>query len=155
MNLAAWFLSLFFPLCGTAGAAGIPPPGVVDFDHLHLQGHSEVLVAPAGFNPQPDIVAPIFAMTPTQLYGALQDVAALQARAFPLDAEPRALQAAWVMRTALGNFPDVIEIAVLPEPDGKSSFVFYSHAIYGASDYGVNRKHAIRWLKDLQMKVAE
>ena len=138
MNLAAWFLSLFFPLCGTAGAAGIPPPGVVDFDHLHLQGHSEVLVA-----------------SPAQLYGALQDVAALQARAFPLDAEPRALQAAWVMRTALGNFPDVIEIAVLPEPDGKSSFVFYSHAIYGASDYGVNRKHAIRWLKDLNMKVAE
>jgi uncharacterized protein (DUF1499 family) len=155
MNLVAWFLSMVYPLCGTAGAAGIAPPGVVDFGHLRLLGHSEVLVAPSGFAPKPEIVAPVFAMPPAQLYAELQDVAALQPRTFPLDAEPRALQAAWVVRTALGNFPDMIEIAVLPEPDGKSSFIFYSHALYGASDYGVNRKHAIRWLKDLNMKVAE
>jgi uncharacterized protein (DUF1499 family) len=148
------FVAMFLPLCGTAGAAGIPAPGLVDFGHLHRLGHSEVLVAPADFVPKPDIVAPEFALPPAQVFALLQDVAALQPRTFALDEEPGALQAAWVVRSAVANFPDIIEIAVLPEPGGKTSFVFYSHAVYGASDYGVNAKHAMRWLKDLQMKVS-
>lgn len=154
MNLVSMFVSMFLPLCGTEGAAGIPAPGVVDFGHMRLLGHSEMLMAPAGFSPKPDILAPEFAMPPGQVFALLQDVAALQPRTFALDDEPGALQAAWVVRSPVANFPDVIEIAVLPEPDGKSSFVFYAHAVYGASDYGVNRKHAMRWLKDLQMKVS-
>ncbi len=148
------FVAMFLPLCGTQGAAGIPAPGVVDVAHLRLLGHSEILMAPAGFSPKPDIVAPAFDITPPQVFALLQDVAALQPRTYALDNEPAALQAAWVVRSAVANFPDIIEIAVLPEPGGKTSFVFYAHAVYGASDYGVNRKHAMRWLKDLQMKVA-
>jgi uncharacterized protein (DUF1499 family) len=155
MNLVTFFLAMVYPLCGTSGANGIPAPGIVDFAHLHLLGHSEFLMAPADFSPTPGMAAPIFHLTPLQLFDAFQDVGSLQPRSYMLDIEPEALQAAWVIRSPVGNFPDVVEIKILPEPDGDSSFVFYAHAIYGASDYGVNRKHAIRWLKDLQMKVAE
>jgi uncharacterized protein (DUF1499 family) len=155
MNLVTLVLAMVYPLCGTSGANGIPAPGVVDFAHLHLLGHSEFLMAPADFSPQPGIVAPVFHMSPQALLAAFEDVAALQPRSATLDIEPQALQAAWVLRSPMGNFPDIVEIEVLPEPGGNSSFVFYSHAVYGWSDYGVNRRHAIRWLKDLQMKAAD
>jgi len=145
---------MFYPLCGTTGTAGISAPGVVDFSHFHLLGHSEVLAAPAWFVPAPQIVTPVYDMAPADLFAQVQNVALLQTRTYVLDDEPQALQAAWVVRTAVGNFPDVVEIAVVAEPGGKSGLIFYSHAVYGASDYGVNRKHAVRWLKDLQMKVA-
>ncbi len=145
---------MFYPLCGTMGAAGIAAPGVVDFSHLHLLGHSEVLAAPAGFSPAPEIVTPVYDMAPADLFAQVQNVAALQTHTFVLDVEPGALQAAWVVRSGVGNFPDVVEVAVVAEPGGESGLVFYAHAIYGVSDYGVNRKHAVRWLKDLQMKVA-
>jgi hypothetical protein len=148
------FLAMFYPLCGTAGAAGVPAPGVVDFPHLRLIGHSEIFAAPSGFTPAPQLVTQIYPVPPAVLYAQVQNVALLQTRTFALDMEPRALQAAWVVRSAVGNFPDVLEIAVVAEPGGNSGLIIYSHAIYGASDYGVNRKHAIRWLKDLNMKVA-
>jgi len=155
MSVASWFLALFYPLCGTVGAAGVPAPGVVDFSHLHLRGHSEFLAAPAGFVPAPGLVIPIYNVAPADLFAQVQNVAALQPRTYPLDLEPQSRQAAWVIRSPVGNFPDVVEVAVLPEPGGRSGVVFYAHAVYGASDYGVNRKHVLRWLKDLQMKVAE
>lgn len=148
------FVAMFLPLCGTQGAAGIPAPGVVDVAHLRLLGHSEILMAPAGFSPKPDIVAPAFDITPPQVFALLQDVAALQPRTYALDNEPAALQAAWVVRSAGGNFPDIVEMAVIAEPGG-SSFVLYSHAIYGWSDYGVNRNRAKKWMNVLDMEVAK
>jgi uncharacterized protein (DUF1499 family) len=154
MRLLPFLLSFYLPLCGTAGAAGVAPPGVVDFAHLKRLGHSEVLLAPAGFVLPPDVVVPVYHVPPQKLYELFQAMAAAQPRTFVLDAEPAALQAAWVVRSAAGNFPDIVEMAALAEPGG-SSFVLYSHAIYGWSDYGVNRNRAKKWMKLLDMKVAE
>jgi hypothetical protein len=154
LRLIHWFFALFYPLCATVGATGIPAPGVVDFAHLHLLGHSEILAAPAGFSPAPGLVTPVYDMAPADLFAQVENVAALQPRTFVLDCAPQKLQAAWVIRSAFANFPDVVEVAVLPEPGGRSGLIFYAHALYGVSDYGVNRKHAKRWLKDLEMKVA-
>jgi uncharacterized protein (DUF1499 family) len=154
MRLLPFLVSFLLPLCGTEGASGIAPPGVVDFLHLKRLGHSEVFLAPAGFAVPPDLVAPLFHVPPHKLYELLQGIAAAQPRTFVLDAAPAALQAAWVVRSASGNFPDIVEIEVLAEPGG-SSFVLYSHAIYGWSDYGVNRNRAKKWMELLDMKVAE
>jgi hypothetical protein len=154
MPLLPFLLSLYLPLCGTAGSNGIAPPGVVDFSHLHRLGHSEVFLAPAGFSPAPDIPAPVYKIPPETLFAAIQAVATAQPRTYPLDTIPASLQAAWVVRSAGGNFPDIIELAVVPSPGG-SSFVFYSHAVYGWSDYGVNANRARKWVELLNMKVAE
>lgn len=153
MMLLGWLISFYCSQCALAGAGGIQPPGVVDFVHLRRMGHSEVLVAPAGFAQTPDIVAPVYDAPPAALFAALKAVGDARARTFPLDAEPAQMQAAWVIRSAGFNFPDVLEIAVLQEPDLKSSFVLYAHALYGISDYGVNRGHAEAWLNILNMKV--
>jgi len=155
VNFLAYLMSLYLPLCGTTGAAGIPAPGIVDFSQLHLKGHSEFLVAPENFIPKPGLAAPIYQDPPKTLFADLQDVAALQPLTYPLDSEPNALQAAWVVRSKIWNFPDVIEIAVLPAPGGKSTLILYAHALYGYGDYGVNHSHAIRWLEDLNMKVSK
>jgi uncharacterized protein (DUF1499 family) len=155
VNFLAYLVSLYLPLCGTTGAAGIQAPGIVDFAHLHLKGHSEFLVAPMGFSPQPGLASPVYDESPDTLFADIQDIAAMQPLTFPLDTEPKALQAAWVVRSKLFNFPDVVEIAVLPAPGARSTLILYAHALYGYSDYGVNHTHAIRWLKDLNMKVSK
>jgi uncharacterized protein (DUF1499 family) len=154
MTLLSLFLSLFFPLCGTQGAAGITPPGVVQFTNLHLQGHSEWLGAPPGVYQQPNQEIPVFNATPEQLFAAIQATAAAQPRTYVLDTEPAALQAAYVVRSPDGNFPDIIEIEIIPEPGNKSGLIFYSHSIYGESDYGKNRKHMQDWLQTLNTKAA-
>lgn len=154
MRVLPFLLSFYLPLCGTVGATGVAPPGVVDFWHLKRLGHSEVFLAPAGFAVPPDVVAPVYHLPPLKLYELFQAVAAAQPRTFALDLEPAALQAAWVVRSAAGNFPDIIEMAAIAEPGG-SSFVLYSHAIYGWSDYGVNRNRAKKWMNVLDMEVAK
>lgn len=153
MNILAFLLSAFYPLCGTVGAAGITPPGVVDFPHLHLQGHSEFFAGPPGFFKKPDQVIPIFNQPPTKLFAAVQATGATQPRMYLLDSEPQALQAAYVFRTANANFPDVIEVAVTPEPNNQSGLIFYSHSLYGSYDDGQNRAHEAAWLQNLNTKV--
>ncbi|MDR3520059.1 MAG: DUF1499 domain-containing protein [Acidocella sp.] len=153
MNLLPWLLSFIFPLCGTLGAIGITPPGTVDFGHLHLQGHSEYLAAPAGFLPAPGITSPAYNLPPAALFATLQAVALTLPRTFPLDSLPQNLQAAYVIRTPAANFPDILELAVVAEPDNKSGVIFYSHSIYGESDYGKNREHILAWLDALNAKV--
>jgi hypothetical protein len=147
-------LSLYFPLCATSGAAGIAPPGVVDFSRAHHLPHSGVLVGPVGFTPMPDILAPLYPVPPAALYAALIAVAGSENRTYALDAEPAQLQAAWVVRSAASNFPDVVEAAVVPEGDG-SSVIFFSRSIYGWFDFGVNAARAKDWLQKLQLKVAD
>jgi uncharacterized protein (DUF1499 family) len=154
MRLLPFLLSFYLPLCGTDGASGVAPPGVVDFLHLKLLGHSEVFMAPAGFAVAPDVVVPVYHLPPEKLYELFLQMAAMQPRTFVLDTEPAALQAAWVVRSAAGNFPDIVEMGVIAAPGG-NSFVLYSHAIYGWSDYGVNRNRAKKWMEFLDMKVAE
>lgn len=152
MRLLPWILSWFMPLCGTQGANGVPQPGVVDFAHLVPMSHSEALIAPAGFHEAPDITAPIFPAPAKQLFAALQMVAAAQPRSYLLDAEPAALQAAYVVRSAAANFPDVVELEAVPMGPASSSYILYSYAVYGVSDYGVNLGHAKNWACALEKR---
>jgi hypothetical protein len=150
MTIFALILSLFFPLCGTQGAAGITPPGVVDFTHLHLLGHSEFLAGPPGYFAQPDQQIPLYNIPPAELYADIIATGPTLPRTTMLDLEPQALQAAYVARSRFSNYPDITELAVIPEPDNQSGLIIYSRALYGAGDYGVNRKHVAAWLQTLQ-----
>jgi uncharacterized protein (DUF1499 family) len=154
MRVWPLLLSLYFPLCATTGANGITPPGVVDFSQTHHLPHSGVLVGPVGFTPMPDILAPLYPVPPAALYAALQAVAAAEPRTYALDSEPAQLQAAWVVRSATSNFPDVVEAEVVPEGSG-SSVILLSRSTYGWFDFGVNAARAKDWLQKLQLKVSD
>jgi hypothetical protein len=154
MRLLPWVLSFVFPLCGTVGAQGVPDPGAMDLAHFERAPHSAAVIGPAGFA-DADFVAPAFAAAPGVVFAALRAVAAGQARTYPLAVEPGALQAAYVARSAGGNFPDVVQVAAVPAGAGRSSYVIYSHSIYGASDFGVNAARVKAWAASVEEKMGE
>ena len=155
MGLLPLILSLYFPLCATSGTTGIPAPGVIDFQHFHRPEFSNLLIAPAGLGLPADGMAAVYDVPAQRLFAAFQQIAAAQPRTYALDDEPAALQAAWVVRSAGGNFPDVVDVAVVVEGPSKSSFIFYTHSLYGWYPWGVLTKRARIWLHNLNLKVTE
>ena len=117
MSPLAWLLGLFLPACGASGAAGLPAPVLLDFAHLERPATpNTALAAPAGFSPAPDLVTPVYPVSPDRLYAAIRAVAAAQTRTFPSAAYPGQLQADWVARSLVFNFPDLVTAQVSPGP---------------------------------------
>ena len=84
-------------------------------------------------------------MPPQQLYAAVRRVALAQPRSFAHIAYDDRLQAHFVARSAVFNFPDLIAVQVTPESD----LILWSRSVYGESDLGVNRKRLLAWLAAL------
>ncbi|HQT60413.1 MAG TPA: DUF1499 domain-containing protein [Acidiphilium sp.] len=147
VGLLPLLLSLVFPACGAAGAAGITPPGPIDFAHFVLPASpNKALAAPAGFTPKPTFDTPRYALPPAALYALVARVAAAEPRTYPLAADPARMQQSWVARTPVANFPDVVTAAIRPDPAGGSDLILYSHSVYGYSDFGANAARLRRWL---------
>jgi uncharacterized protein (DUF1499 family) len=155
MRLLPWVIGLYLPLCATQGAQGIPAPGLVDLAHFARAKYSTVLIAPQGFNPPPDMIAPSFPVPAAKLFAAMQAIAAAEPRTYALDAKPGQYQAAYVVRSRAFNFPDVVEIAVVPQGPARSSYFFYSHSLYGWYAYGVNKSRAKTWAAALQQQASK
>ena len=150
MTLLAWLVGLFLPACAAVGAGGLPTPPLMDMAHLSRPASpNSALAAPAGFQPAPDIVIPIYPVSAERLFAAVQEVAAAQARTFPAAIYPGHDQAHWVVRSAVFNFPDLVTAQIMPAGLGAATLVLYSHSIYGYSDLGVNRRRVAAWLAAL------
>jgi uncharacterized protein (DUF1499 family) len=160
MTLLAMLLGLVLPACGQAGAAGLPAPAPIDFSHLRRPGTpNTALAAPAGFAPKPDLVTPAYKIPAADLFAAAQRVAASQPRIWQQAAFPDRMQADYVARSAVLNFPDLVTIQVLPGqalPDGaaQARLILWSRSVYGRSDFGVNRRRVAAWLTLLDAAVA-
>lgn len=152
MRVLPWLLSLVFPLCGTPGNHGIPAPFPLDLQHLPPATASSALIAPPGFVALPKLIAPVFQIPVQQLFADLQAVGAAQPRTYPL-AAPAPDQLAFVVRTPAANFPDIVQLAAVPIGPGRSSYVFYSHSIYGNYDFGVNLQRAKIWAAAIERQV--
>lgn len=111
------------------------------------------LAAPERFDPPPDIVTPPYPIPADRLFVVIQAVAAGQPRTYPAASYPDRLQAHYVARSALFNFPDLITVQVTPSTSGGSTLIVYSRSAYGQSDLGVNRKRVDTWLAALQTKI--
>ena len=116
MTPLAWLIGLMLPACGAPGAracrcrrrwtsprsTGPATPNTA-------------LAAPAGFRPAPDIVDPrLSACRRARLYAAIQAVADAQPRTYLAAAYPDRLQAHWVVRSAVFNFPDLMTAQASP-----------------------------------------
>lgn len=147
MNPLAWVLGLLLPACGASGAHGLPVPPPMDVAHIvRPASPNTALAAPAGFSPAPDVVTPVYPVPAAQLYADILAVAAGQPRTFPAAAYPDRLQAHWVARSAVLNFPDLIVAQVSSAGGNESTLVLYSRSVYGYSDLGVNRHRLEAWL---------
>lgn len=139
-------LGLVIPACGAPGAGGVPLP---PFDVARLtrpRTPNSALAAPAGFAPAPDLLTPPYRVPPRRLLRVLRDVAAGQPRTFPAAEDEARLQAQWVARSRVLNFPDLVSAQVLAAPAGDSQLVLYSRSLYGYSDFGANRRRLQAWL---------
>lgn len=147
-------LGLILPACGTRGAAGVPAAAPLDLANLRRPASpNTALAAPPDLGPAPDIASPRFDVPPPVLYAALRRVADIEPRVFLQARFDARLQAAYVARSAFWNFPDLIQVAAVPDGTG-SRPVIYSRSVYGRYDFGVNRKRVTAWLARLPQAVA-
>lgn len=150
-RLAILLLGLALPGCSGHGAQGLPVPAPMDMAHIvRPSTPNTALAAPAGFSPTPDITTRRYDVTPEALYRAVRRMADAQPRSFLQAAYDDRLQAHYVARSALLNFPDLIAVQVNPD----STLVLWSRSVYGRSDLGVNRRRLARWLGALDTTLA-
>ena len=142
------------PACGAEGAAGLPVPPPMDTAAIVRPGSpNTALAAPAGFNPAPDIVTPVYAVPPQRLYAAIRAVALAQPRTYPAANFDDRFQAHYVVRSATLNFPDLVTVWVSGKDPGQSTLLMYSRSVYGRSDFGANRKRIEAWMAALNQAI--
>ena len=111
------------------------------------------LAAPESFNPPPDTVTPSYPVPADRLFAVIQAVAAGQPRTYQAAVYADRLQAHYVARSTLFNFPDLIMVQVTKADADSSRLIVYSRSVYGRSDFGVNRQRVANWLAALQIKI--
>ncbi len=150
MNPLAWLVSFVMPACAFTGAAGLPPPTLMDMAHIERPATpNTALAAPADFRPAPDIVAPTYKVSPDRLFAAVEAVAVAQPRTYPAASFASTRQVDYVVRSAVFNFPDLVTVQVSPAPPDGATLVLWSRSVYGEGDLGVNRKRVAAWLAAL------
>jgi uncharacterized protein (DUF1499 family) len=154
MNPIAWLIGLILPACSFPAAEGLPAPPPMDTAQIvHPASPNTALAAPEGFNPPPDIVTPSYAVQADRLFAQIQAVAVEQPRTYKAASYADRLQAHYVVRSALLNFPDLIMVQVTKADANSSTLIVYSRSVYGHSDFGVNRQRVASWLAALQIKL--
>ena len=150
MTLLALLMGLVYPACARPGAEGLPAPVPIEPAAIvRPRSPNTALVAPPGLGPVPDIAAPTYAMPAAALYRALRDVAAHEPRATLQAAYDDRLQAQYVVRSAVLNFPDLVMVEALPAGPQAATLVVWSRSVYGWGDMGANRRRAQAWLAAL------
>ncbi|MDR3533751.1 MAG: DUF1499 domain-containing protein [Rhodopila sp.] len=153
MSPLAWLIGLALPACGFPAAQGLPTPPLMDVAHIvRPASPNTALAAPAGFSPAPDIVIPHFNVPAARLFATVRELAASEPRTYQAAVYPDQLQAHYVARSAVLNFPDLIMVQVQPDGPDASNVILYSRSVYGYSDFGVNRRRVEAWFTALQMK---
>jgi uncharacterized protein (DUF1499 family) len=152
LTLLHFLVGLFLPACGASGAAGLPVPALLDVAHIvRPASPNTALAAPEGFSPTPDLVTRPYGVAPEALFAAIERVAAAQPRVFAQVRFPAQLQAHFVARSWLMNYPDLITVQVTPQ----GRLIVWSRSVYGRSDLGVNRARLIAWLAALERELTK
>ena len=128
------------------GASGVPAPAPVEFGpgfRLPPSPNTHLLAPPGMDLPAHGRFGP-WAVPREAVWAALKQAAAEQPRTFPLAEWPERLQAQWVARTRLMNFPDIV-VGQVVEAEGGAGLVLYSRSLLGWSDLGANAARLAAW----------
>ena len=132
------------------GANGVPPPQPVDFATLVLPTTPNTcLLTPTTAPGAGHLHRDPFPVTPQAGFTAIRAVAAAQPRSYPLATYDDRLQAQWVVRSRLMNYPDIV-VAELAPSGGGTGLWLYSRSLLGRSDFGVNQARVLAWLADFE-----
>jgi uncharacterized protein (DUF1499 family) len=131
------------------GTAGLPPAQPVEFGSLALpRSPNTCLAAPAGAHPGAHIQVPPLPVDAATAWPLLRRLGERFPRTTLLAEWPERRQVQWVHRSALVRFPDIVAAELRPGPAGAGLFL-YSRALFGWSDFGVNRRRVEAWLAAL------
>lgn len=145
-RLLPLLLSRLYPACAFEGAEGLAVPPPLDFTTLKRpRGRNACLAAPPGLHVQPDILTRLRHVPPLRLFAALRAVAEATPRCYPQVVYGDRMQAHYVVRSAVCNFPDLVAMQVTPD----SMPMLFSRSVYGEGDLGVNRRRLVAWLTAL------
>lgn len=142
-------LLLLLTACFGEGTEGIPPPPPDALDQAGPSGPHTTIAGPAGTTPAPDIATRRYPVPPARLFEAITAVAATEPRSFPLARDPDRLEAAYVVRSQVFGFPDVVLLRVGAAAEAGSTLVLHSASRYGEYDFGVNKARLVHWLARL------
>jgi uncharacterized protein (DUF1499 family) len=166
MTLREKALSLLFPAILVLGAgisfsATVPADAPADmttltaFDALERpDSPNHWLVAPAAAGLEADAVAPLFAISATQLAQRWGDVLRQQPRTRIVAQSSDHLQIEAEQRSAWFGFVDRISFRAVPVDEETSTFFAYSRSLTGYWDMGVNRGRLTDWLEQLQQQAS-
>ena len=154
MNPLAWMLGLILPACGAEGAAGLPMPVPMDMTRIERPATPNTFLAgPADMRPAPDAVVEPWPLPARGLFAAARTVIERQPLVFVAAVFPDQLQAHYVVRSALLNYPDLVTVRVLPVNGTRATLTVWSRSVYGRRDFGVNKQRTEAWLAALRQPV--
>lgn len=131
------------------GPGGLPPPEPVDFATLRLPSSPNTcLAAPAGF-PQAHLASPPLPVDAAAAWPVLRRLGEGFPRTWLLAEWPERMQAQWVVRSSLMNYPDIVAAELTPGGPAGAGIFLYSRSLFGHSDFGVNRSRVEAWLAAL------
>ena len=122
-----------------------------EFAEVKLTGNpNQFLMCPPGYcGAKPHVESSVFDLSVTQLREHWHDVVAAQPRIALLGEDEDGYQFDYVQRSARFRFPDVITVRFISISSSQSTLAIFGRAIYGKSDFGVNRKRIEAWLTTL------
>jgi uncharacterized protein (DUF1499 family) len=124
----------------------------VDFSDITLtdKPNQFLMCPPRLCNADPHADSLVFDVSVDQLRERWREVVAIQPRVELLVEDEDGQQFDYVQRSARFRFPDIITVRFISVPPSKSTLAIYSRAVYGKSDFGMNRKRIEAWLKNLR-----
>lgn len=132
----------------------------IDFPSLKLKRRpNQFLMAPKGFcAARIQGKSPVFSLTHKELEGHFTDIALADENTEKLSAreiDDRNCQVEFVQYSKRIGYPDTITMQFMALEDGSSTMAVYSRAHYGKTDFGVNARRILRWLKKMQPYIVE
>jgi hypothetical protein len=151
LTLLAWLVGFILPACGASGAAGLPPPKLMDMTAIERPATPNTFLAgPAGMHPAPDEVTEPQNLPAAKLYEKIRLLLADQPNTYIAAEFPDRLQLHYVVRSRLMNYPDLVTVQVDPDGANRATFIIWSRSVYGRSDFGANRKRVTAWIAALE-----
>ncbi|MEM1286709.1 MAG: DUF1499 domain-containing protein [Pseudomonadota bacterium] len=152
-----------FLLTGLLGACSVGGPTVSSTDPVSVEPPSSpnwALGAPreAQTAALPTHDVPVFATGPSELLAYLDAIALADETVIAVEPEwtSDTPSGAYVQRSALLGFPDVISVKTIDLGAGdagqRASLIIYSRSVYGYSDLGVNAERLDRWIAELSRR---
>lgn len=123
----------------------------IDFKTLHRKSDkNNYLVCPASYCvSMADERSPIFASDIARLQACLLELVLSQPKTKLLMNDKLNRQLVFEQRTRVFNFPDTINVKLIPISENQSTLALFSQSRYGYYDFGQNKRRIKRWLHGL------